>query len=108
MWQALVAGRWTLIDRVERDGRRLFIARKNDPSVEKHHVLTTRERQIVGYAVLGHSNKLIAYELGISASTVAGYLASAANKLGLGSRAAVVQAALAHGGGLGGDDDPVT
>jgi DNA-binding CsgD family transcriptional regulator len=99
MWEALVAGRWTLIDRVDTDGRRLFIARKNDPEVQPHHALTSRERQVVGYAALGHSNKLIGYELGLSASTVSTHLAGAADKLGLGSRAALIHAATALGGG---------
>lgn len=97
MWHALVAGRWTLIDRVDNDGRRYFIARKNDPEVARHHALTRRELQVVGYAVLGHSNKLIAYEMGLSVSTVAGYLASASDKLGVGARTALIQAAQAFG-----------
>jgi DNA-binding CsgD family transcriptional regulator len=99
IWQALVAGRWTVIDHVDSDGRRLFVARKNDPEARPLHRLTARERQVVGYAVLGHSNKLIGYELGLSASTVAAHLAEAASKLGFNSRATLIQAALALGAG---------
>lgn len=104
LWQALVAGRWTLVDWIDRDGRRFYVARQNDPRVAKHHALSTRERQVIGYAVLGHSNKLIAYELGVSPSTVANHLSTAAAKLGIRSRAALVQAALALG--VGGADRP--
>jgi DNA-binding CsgD family transcriptional regulator len=101
MWHALVAGRWTLVDWVDRDGRRFYIARQNDPHMAKHHALSMRERQVIGYAVLGHSNKLIAYELGVSPSTVANHLATAAAKLGIRSRAALVQAAASLGVGRG-------
>jgi DNA-binding CsgD family transcriptional regulator len=97
LWHALVAGRWTLIEQVDRDGRRFFVARKNDPAVARHHALTRRERQVVGYAALGHSNKLIAYEMGLSVSAVAVYLDVAMEKLGLPSRAALIVAARAFG-----------
>ena len=99
MWHALVSGRWTLVDRVDRDGRRYFIARKNDPEVARHHALTRRERQVVGFAALGHTNKLIAYELGLSVSSVAVYLDIAMEKLGVSSRAQLIVAARAFGGG---------
>lgn len=97
MWHALVAGRWTLVDWIDRDGRRFYIARQNDPRVAKLHALSMRERQVIGYAMLGHSNKLIAYELGVSPSTVANHLATAAAKLGVRSRAALVKAAVSLG-----------
>lgn len=90
LWRALVEGRWSLVDHHESDGRRLFIARKNDPTVRRLSALTLRERQVVAFAVLGHANKLIAYELGLSLSTVANHLASAATKLGVGSRAGLI------------------
>lgn len=99
-WQALVSGRWTLIDQIDRGGRRYFIARKNDPEVTRHHSLTRRERQVVGYAALGHTNKLIAYELGLSVSSVAVYLDVAMEKLGVPSRAQLIVAARAFGAGL--------
>lgn len=99
LWQALVAGRWTLVDWIDRDGRRFYIARQNDPHVAKLHALSVRERQVIGYAILGHSNKLIAYELGVSPSTVANHLATAAAKLGVRSRAALVKAAVELGAG---------
>lgn len=99
MWQALVAGRWTLVDQVDRGGRRYFVARKNDPDVARHHALTRRERQVVGFAALGHSNKLIAYELGLSVSSVAVYLDIAMEKLGVSSRAQLIVAARAFSAG---------
>jgi DNA-binding NarL/FixJ family response regulator len=91
LWHALIAGQWTVIDRVDSDGRRLFIARKNVPAVHRHHALTTREQQVVAHAVLGHSNKLIAYELGLAWSTVANHLTDAQSKLGVRTRAELIQ-----------------
>ena len=97
MWHALVNGRWTLVDHVDRDGRRYFVARKNDPEVARHHALTRRERQVIGFAAFGHSNKLIAYELGLSVSSVAAYLEIAMEKLGVATRAELIVAARAFG-----------
>jgi DNA-binding CsgD family transcriptional regulator len=101
-WHALVAGRWSLIDFFDSDGRRFFIARRNDPSARALSDLTLRERQVVSYACLGHSNKLIAYELGLSPSTVATNLARATAKLGARSRAELIRTCRAPALGLDG------
>jgi DNA-binding CsgD family transcriptional regulator len=85
-WRALVAGEWSLMDRFETDGRRYIVARQNAPTVTGASALTQRERQVVGFAQLGHHNKLIAYELGIAASTVRVLMARAAAKLGASCR----------------------
>jgi DNA-binding NarL/FixJ family response regulator len=95
IWRALVAGRWSLVDHFDRDGRRYFLARRNDPSARGPDLLTRRERQVAGFAALGHSNKLIAYELGLSPSTIAAHLLVAAAKLGVRSRTALIQACAA-------------
>jgi DNA-binding CsgD family transcriptional regulator len=81
-WRALLAARWTLVDHFESDGKRYVLARRNAPVPTGLDALTTRERQALGFAQLRHSNKLIAYEMGISASTVAVLLYRAAKKLG--------------------------
>jgi DNA-binding CsgD family transcriptional regulator len=91
-WRGLVAARWSLIEHFERDGRRYMIARRNDPDSAGPDALTRRERQVVGYAALGHSNKLIAYELGVSASTVGVLFLRAARKLRARNRAEVIAA----------------
>jgi DNA-binding CsgD family transcriptional regulator len=90
-WKGLVAGRWTLIDQLERDGRRYIVARENAPRVPGPEALTERERQVVGFAKLGHSNKLIAYDLGIADSTVRVLIARAAFKLGVRTRDEVIR-----------------
>lgn len=102
-WRALVAGRWSLVDHFDHDGRHFLVARRNDPDTGALGALTLRERQVVGYACLGHPNKLIAYELGLSPSSIATYLARAAAKVGADSRPALIRictglAAAAPGG----------
>lgn len=81
IWRGLVAGRWSLVDRFDSDGRRFLVAHRNDPRARDPRGLTERERQVLGYAELGRSNKLIAYELGLSPSTVGVILKNARVKL---------------------------
>ena len=83
LWRGLVAGRWSLVEHFERDGRRYYLAHKNDPELTLDRALTLREKQVLAYAELGYSNKLIAYHLGLSSSTVATLLAKARKKVGM-------------------------
>jgi DNA-binding CsgD family transcriptional regulator len=101
LWQALVSGRWSLLEHFERDGRRYLVARRNDPGVTDPRALSARERQVAWYAALGHPNKLIGYELGLAPSTVATHLQGAMSKLGVGSRAELMSLvhALGHAEG---------
>jgi DNA-binding CsgD family transcriptional regulator len=91
LWRSLVSERWTLVDTYERDGKRYVVAKRNDVRLPLPSALSPRERQVLGFAVLGDSNKLIAYELGISASTVGVLLHRAAAKLGCGTRAELLR-----------------
>jgi len=84
--KALVSARWSLVYKVELDGRRYVLARENAPRALGPEVLSARERQVVAYAKLGHHNKLIAYELGIADSTVRVLLSRASAKLGARTR----------------------
>ena len=92
VWRALVAGRWSLIDHFDHDGRRFLLARRNDPFAAVAASLSTREREVLAHAALGHSNKFIAYELGVSASSVAMHLSRAARKLRVHSRVELIAA----------------
>jgi DNA-binding CsgD family transcriptional regulator len=93
-WKALIAARWTLVDHFESDGKRYVLARRNEAVESKGAPLTAREEQALGFASLGHTNKLIAYEMGISASTVSVLLYRAAKKFKTNSRAALIAAYL--------------
>jgi DNA-binding NarL/FixJ family response regulator len=91
LWRGLLSGRWSIIRHFERNGRRVLIARRNDPRSPGFAPLTAQERKIAGYAALGHSSKLIAYELGLAPSTVAERLQVAIAKLGLRSRSELIK-----------------
>lgn len=84
-WRGLVSGRWSLIDQFESDGRRYVVARENDPEAPFPPNLTQRERQVLIYRMMGHPSKLIAYELGLSQSTISMALSAALAKLGVAS-----------------------
>ena len=53
--------------------------------------LSSRERQVVAYAAIGQSTKETAYALGISDTTVRVLLARAMKKLGVQSRARLLE-----------------
>ncbi len=91
-WEGLVSGRWSLIDQFDSDGRRYYIARRNDPALERPRPLSLRERQVLAYAALGRRNKEIAYELGLAPSTVSTHLTNAMRRLGITSRAGLARA----------------
>ena len=107
-WQALYGARWSISESVERDGRRLLIARPNAPlredarwtsvvggedrQQETARTLSAAERRVVAALSQGHSNKLIAYELGIAISTVSTLLTRAKRKLGCKSRVELARA----------------
>jgi two-component system response regulator FixJ len=59
--------------------------------------LSTRERQVLERLVAGHTNKVIARELGISDRTVEIYRAKVMTKTGVGSFAELVRLALSAG-----------
>jgi DNA-binding CsgD family transcriptional regulator len=84
--KALVAGRWSLVDQIEQNGNRYIVARQNEPTATGPALLSKREKVIVGYALLGHHDKQIAYDLGISHSTVRVLLGRAKKRLGVRSR----------------------
>jgi DNA-binding CsgD family transcriptional regulator len=73
----------------EVDGTRYLFIRLPKP-VQLQAQLSPREQEIVRLVALGHSNKIIAGVLNISAWTVCTHLRRIFAKLGVGSRAAMV------------------
>lgn len=90
IWQALVRGRWSMVDWFDTDGRRFVLAIPNAPEVNDPRGLTERESQVVTYAGFGDSNKMIAYRLGLSLPRVSLHLRNAMRKLGLRTRVQLV------------------
>ena len=91
-WRAMVRGEWSLVDWLDHDGKRFLVAQDNRIPTGSPPELTDRERQIVACAAMGHSNKLIAYDLGLAPGTISVVLARAAAKLGVSSRSALIRA----------------
>jgi DNA-binding CsgD family transcriptional regulator len=87
LWRGLVEGRWSMVDRFERDGRRYVVAHPNDMSAPGPRTLTAQERSVVAMAAMGQPVKLIAYDLGLSQSVVSKSLQMGMSKMGISSRA---------------------
>jgi DNA-binding NarL/FixJ family response regulator len=90
-WRALVDGRWSLVEHFESDGRRILVARRNAPTSHQHEALSEQERNLVALLALGHSIKLCAYELGRAESTTSELARNALHKMGIRSRAELIE-----------------
>lgn len=97
-WEALIRGRWSLVDKFDSDGRRFVAAVRNDPRFPDPRGLSLRERQVAEYVAMGRSAKEIAYLLGASPASVENSTRRAQAKLGLASR--VELAAFFASGGI--------
>lgn len=82
-WPELVAGRWTLVDRFEADGRRHVIAVRNDRRSPRLRTLSKREQAVLVRVAHGEANKAIALDLGVSEATVSRTASAAMVKLGM-------------------------
>jgi DNA-binding NarL/FixJ family response regulator len=91
VWQGLISGRWSLVERFDSDGKRFMLAHKNAEDVADPRGLTPLEMRVAGLAARGYSDKLIAYHLGVAESTASVQLAGALRKLSLGSRIELVR-----------------
>ena len=91
IWRALVRGRWSMVDWFDTDNRRYILALPNPPRISDPRGLTQRESQVVAYAALGHTHKIIGYRLGVSRATATNALRSAMRKLGVKTQAQLVE-----------------
>lgn len=91
LWRALVRGRWSTVDWFDSGGRRYVLGIPNPPEMLDPRGLTEREQQVVSHAVLGMTNKMIGYTLGVSPGRVSTLLGSAMKKLGVHTRAQLIK-----------------
>ena len=86
VWEGLVAGRWSLVDHFDTDGKRFLLAMKNAPPTDPRADLSPRERRACALVAMGHRDKEIAYMLGLSLASVTASLHRARTKLNVTSR----------------------
>src|SRR5262245_50071448 len=79
---------WTIVAEFSEGAQRYVLLRLGDPT-DMH---TKRERQVLARAALGQTNKVIAYDLGLSDSTVRVHVARACAKLGVETRGEAIEA----------------
>jgi len=91
VWTALVEGRWSLVERIERDGKRYYYAYENAPRAQVYRALTRAEAMVLEQSIRGLQAKSIAYTTGLQQSRISECLAIAAYKLGFRSRADLVR-----------------
>jgi DNA-binding CsgD family transcriptional regulator len=87
VWQGLVAGRWSVIDHFDTDGKRFVLAMENAPKVPPRRELTEGAQRVVALAAMGHRDKEIAYILGLTPAAVSASLRRARLSLGVATRA---------------------
>ena len=90
LWQSLVEGRWSLVERFDSDRRRFYVALRNPAAKVEAKALTTRQAEVVAYVGSGAGTKAAAYSLGISVSAVRAHLSQAMAKLGVSSRVELI------------------
>lgn len=91
IWQGLVEGRWSLVDRFESDGRRFVVAHQNAIDVRDPRGLTPTELLVAELLGKGRSVKEIAYQLGVTPSAITNAAQRARKKLGLSSTPELVE-----------------
>ena len=92
VWAALVEGRLGIASRGAEEERR-YVLFENAPESYALHALSRAELDVLAHAIRGTPTKVMAYSLGRSSSTVSSRLASAASKMGVGSRTELVRIA---------------
>jgi DNA-binding CsgD family transcriptional regulator len=92
VWRGLIAGRWSLIETREGLGRRTLLLRRNEV-LDTHgdDEIARRTFSVVTLVCRGHSNKFIAYELGLPISTVASDIRRVLLRLGLSRRGDLIR-----------------
>lgn len=93
LWPALIAGRWSLVDHIELDGRRVILAVTGNEALENPRTLSPREQQVALLVADGATNYEIAAELNLTEGGVAAHVHSAIRKLKCRSRADLIRIA---------------
>lgn len=93
VWTALVEGRWSVVERADTDGKRMYFAYENAPQARAYRALTPSEATVLDQSIQGLPGKYVAYSTGLPSSRISEQLLSAANKLGFRTRNELVRVA---------------
>ncbi|HEV8548384.1 MAG TPA: LuxR C-terminal-related transcriptional regulator [Polyangiaceae bacterium] len=96
LWDQVTGGDLRIVDWYDRDGRRYLVARRVEPGAVP--ALTDRQKRALAMRSTGTALKVVAFELGVSLSTVARDVDSAMTRLGLKSQGDLA-AVLGHAAG---------
>jgi DNA-binding CsgD family transcriptional regulator len=91
LWRALVEGRWSLVEQVDSDGRRHYLAFENAPHVRTERALSDTQARVLELSLQGKVGKEVAYALGLSQASVSTALEGAAQRLGFADRSELVR-----------------
>lgn len=80
LWPELVAGRWTLVDSFDHDGRRYVVAWRNPPDAPRTR-LSPRAQEVLSRTARGEPTKVIAAALGVGEPVVSTTLHAAMKAL---------------------------
>jgi DNA-binding CsgD family transcriptional regulator len=94
-WENVLSGRWALVDRFDSDGRRHIVALPVSKVADSLRGLSRRQRDVMCLLAEGYSNKVIAFELGISESAVSSHLNNIFRKFGIEDRPSAIRVAQA-------------
>lgn len=100
LWSAVVAGRYSLLEVFDKDGKRHVLAVETGLDAPVSN-LTPREEEVAHLVAQGCSNKLIASKLGIAIGTVGVHVSATLRKLGLRNRADLIHYFSTTGTGQG-------
>ncbi len=88
IFSGILSGEWMIVSYFDQNGyRHLLIEKNSKPQLG----LSKKEREVLKLVILGHSNKFIALDLGMSSSTVATHIKRTLEKLGLHSRSEIIK-----------------
>jgi DNA-binding NarL/FixJ family response regulator len=83
LWEALLDGRWSLLDVFARAGTRYLVAYRNPAEAVALRTLSPPERTVLTLTLAGHAGKWIALDRQLSESTVTRVLRRALRRLGV-------------------------
>ncbi len=86
LWRGLVAGRWSLVDHWEREGRRYVAAYPNRPGMRDPRAFSPTQQAVLRTLALGATTKEASYALGLSEKTVTGCVTQIMRRLRVRSR----------------------